>query len=81
MYYIAKYLGLHEYIYSKEDIYNNYLIDIKNNLKHTITLKKKFYIPSKLEILNKHFMIQLKNKPKINIQDIIDTKNNLKPIN
>ena len=81
MYNISKYLGIENYIYSKEDLYNYYLDDIKNNLKPTKTLKKMFYIPTKHEIQNKHFMISIKNKPKISLNEIINIKKNLTSIN
>jgi hypothetical protein len=78
MYNLSKYLGIETYIYSKEDLYNYYLYDIKNNLKHTVTLKKQFYIPTQLELQNKVFMLNLKKKHKINVNDLINSKNNLK---
>tara|TARA_A100001015_G_C14933574_1_gene689473 strand:+ start:444 stop:689 length:246 start_codon:yes stop_codon:yes gene_type:complete len=78
MYNLSKYLGIETYIYSKDDLYYYYLCDIKNNLKHTITLKKQFYIPSHNEIQNKVFMINLKKKNKIDVNELIKCKNNLK---
>jgi Fe-S cluster assembly scaffold protein SufB len=81
MYTISKYLGIESYIYSEEDLYNYYLCDIKKNLKPTKTLKKVFYIPTKNEIQNKHFMIHIKNKPKINTIELINAKKNLNKLN
>ena len=54
------------------------LEEVKNNLKPTQTLKKKFYIPTKNEIQNKSFMIRIKNKPKITKEQLIECKKNLK---
>ena len=70
-------MGLYNMLY--EEDYT--LMSIKNNLKKTYTLKKHFYNPSKLEILNKYHMFQLKKKPIINQSDIINIKKNLKQIN
>ena len=81
MYNISKYLGIENYIYSKEELYNYYLDDVKNNLKPTKTLKKVFYNPTKNEIQNKHFMITIKNKPKITSNELITAKKNLTKIN
>tara|TARA_Y100000389_G_C17168782_1_gene368067 strand:- start:322 stop:564 length:243 start_codon:yes stop_codon:yes gene_type:complete len=78
MYNISKFLGVADYIYSKENLYNYYLEEVKNNLKPTQTLKKKFYIPTKNEIQNKSFMIRIKNKPKIIKEQLIECKKNLK---
>ena len=81
MYNISKYLGIENYIYSKEELYNYYLDGVKNNLKPTKTLQKVFYIPTKHEIQNKHFMITIKNKPKITSNELITAKKNLTKIN
>ena len=81
MYNISKYLGIENYIYSKEELYNYYLDGVKNNLKPTKTLKKVFYIPTKHEIQNKHFMITIKNKPKITSNELINAKKKLTKIN
>ena len=81
MYNLAKYLGLETYIYSDEELYNYLLLDIKKNLKHTKTLKKVFYTPTKHEIANKHFMIHIKNKPKIDVLELIECKKKLNTIN
>tara|TARA_Y100000389_G_C17407278_1_gene488796 strand:- start:834 stop:1070 length:237 start_codon:yes stop_codon:yes gene_type:complete len=67
-------IGLYDKIYDED--YN--LLKIKNNLKKTYTLKKKFYFPTIKEIQNKYHNIKLKNKPTINVNDIIFIKNNLK---
>ena len=80
MYNISKFLGVENYIYSKETLYNYYLEDVKNNLKPTKTLKKIFYIPTKNEIQNKNFMIRIKNKPKINCNELIECKKNLNKV-
>jgi len=80
MYNLAKYLGLETYIYSDEEIYNYLLLDIKKKLKPTKTLKKVFYTPTKNEIENKHFMIHIKNKPKIDVLELIECKKNLNKI-
>ena len=47
MYNISKYLGIENYFYSKECLYNYHLEDIKNNLKPTKTLKKKILYSNK----------------------------------
>jgi len=80
MYYISKFLGIENYIYSKETLYNYYLDDVKSNLKSTKTLKKIFYIPTKNEIQNKNFMIRIKNKPKISEDELITSKKKLTTI-
>ena len=69
-------IGLYEYF--NDDDYT--LMEIKNNLKSTKTLKKKFYIPNKIDILNKYHKIQIKKKPTINISEILLIKKNLKSI-
>ena len=66
-----------------KEYYNNYdlnpdILNIKNNLKKTYTLKKKFYKPTFNEINNKLFMINLKKKYKINHEELILIKNNLR---
>jgi hypothetical protein len=70
-------IGLYECFY--EGDYN--LINIRNNLKPTITLTRKFYTPTKNEIINKYQMRENRNKPKININEIIEVKKNLIHIN
>jgi hypothetical protein len=69
-------IGLYEYFNDE----NYILMEIKNNLKSTQTLKKKFYCPTKLEILNKYHKIQIKKRPCINISELLLTKQNLKTI-
>ena len=69
-------LGLYEY-FNDEDYT---LIELKNNLKSTKTLQKKFYCPSKLEILNKYHKIQIKKKPYINVVELLSIKKNLRSI-
>ena len=73
---------LYNYIFNYYSDYNldKNIINIKNNLKKTITLKKKFYTPSLIELKNKIFFRELKYKHKININDLIQTKNNLTSI-
>lgn len=70
-------IGLYECFY--EGDYN--LINIRNNLKPTITLTRKFYTPTENEIINKYQMRENRNKPKININEIIEVKKNLIHIN
>ena len=81
MYKISVFLGIESYIYSKDYLYNYYLQDVKNNLKPIKTLKKIFYIPTKNELQNKIFMLRVKNKSKINIDELIQCKNNLSKTN
>lgn len=57
------------------------LINIKNKLKHTVTLKRKFYVPTKHEIINKYHMIKTKNLPKISVNDLVNAKKNLIHVN
>ena len=70
-------IGLYECFY--EGDYN--LINIRNNLKPTITLTRKFYTPTENEIINKYQMRENRNKPKININEIVEVKKNLIHIN
>jgi hypothetical protein len=58
-----------------EDDYE--LIKIRENLKHTITLKKQFYVPTEQEIMNKYQMIINRKKPKIDVDSLIEAKKNL----
>ena len=51
------------------------------NLKHTKTLKKKFFIPTQKDILNKMYIIKFKNKPRFEKNEIIKIKNSLKSAN
>ena len=68
--------GLYEYFNDE----NYILMELKNNLKSTKTLQKRFYCPSKLEILNKYHKIQIKKRPYINVFELLSTKKNLKSI-
>lgn len=54
--------------------------NIKNKLKKTNTLKRQFYNPTLNDINNKIFMINLKKKIKINVNDLIIMKTKLKKI-
>ena len=56
---------------------NYELIKIRKNLKHTITLKKQFYVPTEQEIMNKYQMIINRKKPKIDVNSLIEAKKNL----
>ena len=73
LYYILNKLGL-GYNY-------NEIEKVKMNLKHTKTLKKKFFIPTQKDILNKMYVIKFKNKPRFEKNEIIKIKNSLKSIN
>ena len=66
-------MGLYNLFYDED--YN--LIEIKNKLKHTVTLKRRFFAPTELEIINKYHMIKNKSRPKINVSDLINAKKNL----
>jgi hypothetical protein len=71
------------YILSKLGlIYNesNEIINVRNNLKRTSTLRRTFYVPEKKEILNKLYIIKYRNNPKFKIDDLLRAKNNLKNI-
>ena len=70
-------IGLYECFY--EGDYN--LMNIKNNLKPTVTLTRQFYVPTENEIINKYQMRENRNKPKININEIVEVKKNLIHIN
>ena len=69
--YILSRLGL---IYNE----SNEIINVRKNLKHVNTLKRKFYVPEKKEILNKLYIIKYRNNPKVNIDDLLLAKKNLK---
>tara|TARA_B110001452_G_scaffold31826_1_gene24852 strand:- start:246 stop:497 length:252 start_codon:yes stop_codon:yes gene_type:complete len=66
-------IGLYKCFFDED--YN--LMNIKNNLKHTVTLKKKFYVPTKKEIVNKYQMWRNRIKPKIDINELLEIKKNL----
>ena len=66
-------MGLFNHFY--EEDFN--LMEIKNKLKPTITLTRKFYVPTEQEIMNKYQMIENRKKPKINIEELINIKKNL----
>ena len=77
--------SLYDYISNYNDIYdsNTYdltIINIKNNLKKTTTLTRKYYRPDVLELKNKIFFRNLKHLYKINSDDLIEAKKNLKKI-
>ena len=70
------------YILNKIGLYYNYneIELIKMNLKHTKTLKKKFFIPKKEDILNKMYIIKYRNNPRFNKDELIRVKESLKSI-
>ena len=68
------------YILHKMGIYSE-LDYVRNNLKHTKTLRRKFYNPNKKEILNKMIMICYKNKLNFTSDDLINAKKKLQHIN
>ena len=70
-------IGLYDIFY--EGDYN--LMNIKNNLKPTVTLTRKFYTPTENEIINKYQMRENRIKPKININELLEVKKNLIQIN
>ena len=70
-------IGLYECFY--EGDYN--LMNIKNNLKPTVTLTRQFYVPTENEIINKYQMRENRNKPKIDINELLNIKKNLIEIN
>tara|TARA_B100001142_G_C13940349_1_gene502924 strand:+ start:90 stop:332 length:243 start_codon:yes stop_codon:yes gene_type:complete len=70
-------IGLYECFY--EGDYN--LINIKNNLRPTVTLTRQFYVPTEHEIINKYQMRENRNKPKIDINELLNVKKNLIQIN
>tara|TARA_Y100000741_G_C18223413_1_gene546853 strand:- start:790 stop:1017 length:228 start_codon:yes stop_codon:yes gene_type:complete len=70
------------YILNKIKLYYNYneIELIRMNLKHTKTLKKRFFIPKKEDILNKMYTIKYRNNPRFNKTELIKIKESLKPI-
>ena len=70
-------IGLYDIFY--EGDYD--LMNIKNNLKPTVTLTRKFYTPTENEIINKYQMRENRIKPKININELLEVKKNLIQIN
>jgi len=61
---------------------NDYeLIKIRKNLKHTVTLKRQFYTPTKEEIVNKYQIIINKKKPHIDVEALVNAKKNLIHVN
>lgn len=64
------------YILHKMGIYSE-LDYIRNNLKHTKTLRRKFYKADQKEILNKMIMICYKNKLNFTSDDLINAKKKL----
>ena len=66
-------MGLFNHFYDED--FN--LMEIKNKLKPTTTLTRKFYVPTEHEIINKYQMIVNRKKPKINIEELINIKKNL----
>tara|TARA_B100000401_G_C52593521_1_gene618403 strand:+ start:430 stop:657 length:228 start_codon:yes stop_codon:yes gene_type:complete len=71
------------YILDKFRYYFNYneIELVKMKLRKTKTLKKKFFIPKKKDILNKIYIIKYKNNPRFNRDELIKIKQNLKSIN
>ena len=63
-------IGLYDIFY--EGDYD--LMNIKNNLKPTVTLTRKFYTPTENEIINKYQMRENRIKPKININELLEVK-------
>ena len=53
------------------------LINIRNNLKPTVTLTRRFYTPTEHEIINKYQMRENRIKPRINITELLEIKKNL----
>tara|TARA_B100001559_G_scaffold162412_1_gene136267 strand:+ start:2034 stop:2270 length:237 start_codon:yes stop_codon:yes gene_type:complete len=66
-------IGLYDIFY--EGDYN--LMNIKNNLKPTVTLTRKFYTPTEHEIINKYQMRENRVKPKIDIDELLAVKKKL----
>tara|TARA_Y100001958_G_C21098123_1_gene449010 strand:- start:8 stop:241 length:234 start_codon:yes stop_codon:yes gene_type:complete len=66
-------IGLFNHFY--EEDFN--LMEIKNKLKPTTTLTRRFYVPTEHEIINKYQMIENRKKPKIDIEELINIKKNL----
>lgn len=67
------------YVLHKIGIYSE-LDYIRNNLKHTKTLRRKFYNANQKEILNRMIMICFKNKLNFTSDDLINAKKNLQNI-
>tara|TARA_B100001564_G_scaffold353150_1_gene361657 strand:+ start:1198 stop:1434 length:237 start_codon:yes stop_codon:yes gene_type:complete len=57
------------------------IIKIRENLKHTVTLRRQFYTPTKEEIINKYQIIINKKKPRIDVEALVNAKKNLVHVN
>lgn len=74
------YIYMISYVLHKLGIYSE-LDYIRNNLKHTKTLNKKFYKPDPKEVLNKMILICYKNKLNFTSDDLINAKKKLQNVN
>ena len=77
--------SLYDYIINYNNIsdsstYDSTILNVKNNLKKTHTLKRQYYIPTISELNNKIFFINLKYLHKFSSTDLIEAKNKLKKI-
>lgn len=84
--FLTQIYSLYNYITSYNDVYdpNTYdltIMNIKNNLKKTTTLTRRYYKPDILELKNKIFLRNLKHLHKHNPNDLIEAKKNLKKTN
>ena len=84
--FLTQIYSLYDYITNYNDDYNSNTYDltimnIKNNLKKTTTLTRRYYKPDILELKNKIFLRNLKHLHKYNPNDLIDAKKNLKKTN
>ena len=77
--FLTQIYSLYHYFANYNDIYdsNTYdltIINIKNNLKKTTTLTRRYYKPDLLELKNKIFFRNLKHLYKISPDDLIEAK-------
>lgn len=64
-------LGLEEFVYEKKEIDNHYILSVKKSLKPVRTLKKRFYVPKKNELLNEIQIRINRKKPKIDKNELV----------
>ena len=63
-------LGLEEFVYDKKDLDNHYILSVKNSLKPVKTLKKRFYVPQKNELLTEIQIRINRKRPKIDKNEL-----------
>ena len=81
IYYLYHYFANYNDIYDNSNTYDLTIINIKNNLKKTTTLTRRYYKGRFIRIKNKIFFRNLKHLYKISPDDLIEAKKNLKKNN